>query len=441
MKPNIVFILSDQQRWDTLGCYGNPMNATPNLDKMADEGVRFEYAFTCQPVCGPARSCLQTGKYATETGCYRNQIALPHNENTIARSLSAAGYDLGYIGKWHLASSDNKDYKDKPVPIEGRGGWNEYWLAADTLEFTSHGYDGHVFDANMNKVEFKGYRVDCLTDFALEYLRTRNREKPFFLFLSYLEPHHQNDHNRFEGPLGERERYLNFDVPGDLNSMKGDWKEKYPDYLSCCASIDRNLARIRKELDSLELSQNTLVVYTSDHGCHFRTRNSEYKRSCHDASIRIPMIACGPNFRGGKVIDNLVSLIDIPPTLLTAAQISVPKSMKGHPLQPLADGSSSGWQDEIFVQISEDHIGRAIRTKKWKYSVWVPSEPNTLGYLQLGSNVYTEQYLYDLENDPYEKCNLVSDPKYLSIRAELAIKLKRLIVNAGEKEPVIAAAK
>lgn len=440
MKPNIVFILSDQQRWDTLGCYGNSMGVTPNLDRMAEEGVRFEYAFTCQPVCGPARSCLQTGKYATETGCFKNQVALPPGEKTIAHSISASGYDLGYIGKWHLASGEDQDYVDKPVPIERRGGWNEYWLAADTLEFTSHGYDGHMFGADMNKVEFQGYRVDCLTDFALDYLRGRSREKPFFLFLSYLEPHHQNDRNQFEGPLGEREHYLNFKVPGDLEGMKGDWKDKYPDYLGCCASLDRNLGRIRDELDILGLSENTLVVYTSDHGCHFRTRNSEYKRSCHDGSIRIPMVACGPNFTGGRVINRLVSLIDIPPTLLTAAQANVPQTMRGRPLQQLLEDSPVDWPDEIFVQISEDHVGRAVRTKRWKYSVWVPADPNTLGYQQPGSTVYTEQCLYDLENDPHERCNLVSDPAYSNIRADLALTLKRLIVNAGEAEPAITQA-
>jgi arylsulfatase A-like enzyme len=104
-KPNIIFILSDQQRWDTMGCYGQKLDITPNLDKMAEKGVLFKNAFTCQPVCGPARSCLQTGKYATETGCYRNNIALPQDEKTIAHWMSEAGYKVGYIGKWHLAST------------------------------------------------------------------------------------------------------------------------------------------------------------------------------------------------------------------------------------------------------------------------------------------------------------------------------------------------
>ena len=220
-QPNIIFILSDQQRWDTLGCYRQKLDVTPNLDNMAEEGVKFEYAFTCQPVCGPARACLQTGKYATEIGCYRTNKALPLNEKTLAHSLSEAGYEVGYIGKWHLASegsglnhvasnSSNEvevNYQTRPIPPERRGGYKDYWLASDVLEFTSHGCDGYIYDQNMQKIEFQGYRVDCLTDFALEYLRTRTDNKPFFLFLSYVEPHHQNDHNRYEGPEGSKEHF------------------------------------------------------------------------------------------------------------------------------------------------------------------------------------------------------------------------------------------
>jgi len=155
MKPNILFLFSDQQRWDTCGCYGQKLNVTPNLDKMAEKGVRFENAFTCQPVCGPARACLQTGKYATETGCVINNIMLPKDEKTIADHLSGNGYEVGYIGKWHLAScgptGGPDDFQTKAVPPDLRGGYKDFWLASDVLEFTSHSYDGHMFNADGNK--------------------------------------------------------------------------------------------------------------------------------------------------------------------------------------------------------------------------------------------------------------------------------------------------
>ena len=436
-QPNILFVFSDQQRWDTLGCYGNPLEISPNLDAMAREGVRFDRAFTCQPVCGPARSCLQTGLYATATGCWRNDIALPLGIPTVPRHLSRAGYEVGYIGKWHLASTGpDVNHRMKPVPPEYRGGYDDFWLASDVLEFTSHGYDGHMFDADMNKVTFPEgrYRVDCVTDFALEYLRTRDGRQPFFLFLSYIEPHHQNDHHHFEGPKGSKERFKDFPVPGDLAGMEGDWREELPDYLGCCASLDQNVGRIRNELARLGLTENTLVVYASDHGCHFRTRNSEYKRSCHESSIRIPLIMSGPGFAGGRVVEELVSLIDLPPTLLTEAGVPH-KTMHGRALQPLLDGSAADWPEEVFVQISESQIGRAVRAARWKYSVTVPGKVDRNNGAR--ADAYTEDFLYDLEADPYERTNLVRDPAYGDVRADMAQRLRRRMIAAGEKEPEI----
>jgi len=438
-RPNILFFLTDQQRWDTAGCYGQELDVTPNLDRMAEEGVRFEYAFTCQPVCGPARSTIQTGRYPTETGCFTNGRGLAEGEKTIAHYLCDAGYEVGYIGKWHLATSGARhNYHRKPIPEKRRGGYNDYWLACDLLEFTSHAYEGHMFDTGGKKVNFKGYRVDCLSDFALDYLRRRDGKRPFFLFISYIEPHQQNDHNRYEGPIGSKERFKAFKVPGDLKGTGGDWRENYPDYLGCVNSLDFNLGRIRDELQKLGLAGNTLIFFTSDHGSHFRTRNSEYKRSCHDSSIRIPMIAYGPGFEGGRTIEELVGLIDVAPTILEAAGMEPPPYMRGRPLQQLVEGKAEDWPREVFVQISEDHVGRAIRTRKWKYSVRAFGKDGTKAAL---SSYYAEDFLYDLEKDPHERHNLVREPHLESTRSELEHILKRRMVQAGEAEPVIEKAK
>jgi arylsulfatase A-like enzyme len=438
-QPNIIFFFTDQQRWDTCGCYGQELPITPNLDKMASEGVRFKHAFTCQPVCGPARASLQTGKYPTEIGCHTNHRMLPISEPTIAKWLSKAGYEVGYIGKWHLSSSGPidgpDDFRVKPVPLERRGGYKDYWLASDTLEFTSHSYDGYMFDRDMNKRDFPEgrYRVDVLGDWTLEYLETRTGEKPFFLFLSFIEPHHQNDHNCYEGPIGSKERWSNYKIPGDLVGTQGDWRENYPDYLGCCNSLDENLGRIRKKLTELGIAEDTIIIFTSDHGSHFRTRNSEYKRSCQDGCIRIPMVIYGQGFKGGQVVDNLVSLIDLPPTIMNMAGLEKPDSMRGRYLLPLANGSVINWEDEIFLQISESHCGRAIRINEWKYSVRAPGKTGS----DPDSEVYIEDYLYDLSADPYERNNLVTDKAYADIRVELSARLKSRIVQTGEKEPKI----
>lgn len=437
-KPNILFLFSDQQRWDTCGCYGQPLEVTPHIDRLAAEGVRFENAFTCQPVCGPARACLQTGQYATEVGCHTNHRMLPLQARTIAHHLSRQGYETGYIGKWHLASCGPEggadDFRTRPVPPERRGGYG-YWLASDVLEFTSHSYDGYMFDAEGNRRYFPAgrYRADAQTDWVVEYLITRRSGQPFFLFVSYLEPHHQNDHGHYEGPKGARDQFRNFVAPGDLVDAGGNWRVEYPDYLGCIRNLDENVGRIRATLQALGLGENTLLIYTSDHGSHFCTRNSEYKRACHDGCIRIPLIIHGPGFKGGKCQREMTSLIDLPPTLMTAAGLAPPAAMRGHPLQRLVSGQTSGWPEEIFLQISESQCGRAIRTRKWKYSVRAPQKSGR----DPSSAVYVEDFLYDLEADPHERNNLVADPAYREIRQKLAATLKRRMAQAGENDPEI----
>ncbi|TCL57859.1 arylsulfatase A-like enzyme [Hydrogenispora ethanolica] len=427
-RPNIIVFFTDQQRWDTVGCYGNPMGLTPNLDGLAAQGVRFENAFSCQPICTPARACIQTGKFGTETGVFRNRIPLAKDEKTIAHYLKDAGYETGYIGKWHLAIT-----RDRPVPAELRGGY-EYWLAADALEFSSNPYAGVLYDSDNRAVRFEKYRVDALADFAVDYLRTRTREQPFLLYLSFLEPHHQNDRNRFVAPDGYAERLTELWVPGDLIPGTGDWEESLADYYGMCRRIDENFGRVLAELDHLGLRDETLVIFTTDHGCHFKTRNDEYKRSCHEASIRIPLVMQGPGFRGGKVRTQLVSLIDLAPTLLDVAGLPVPGYMHGHSVLPLANDEPVDWPDAVLIQVSETEVGRAIRTRRWKYGVVAPDKD---GWNDSGSEVYVPKYLYDLEADPVEKVNLIDNPAYQGVCGRLAAKLQQKMAEAGEGAPEI----
>ena len=175
MPPNIIVFFTDQQRWDTTGIHGNPLDLTPNFDRMARLGTHIQHAFTCQPVCGPARACLQTGMYATQNGSYRNGIPLAQTHRTLAHYFKAAGYDTGYIGKWHLAPGD--EYPGA-VPQAWRGGYDD-WLAANLLEFTSDAYQTRLFDSDNNPVDLPGYRVDALTDAAVRYVHS-HQQNPFF---------------------------------------------------------------------------------------------------------------------------------------------------------------------------------------------------------------------------------------------------------------------
>ena len=417
-KPNIIFYFSDQQRADTAGCYGQKLPVTPNLDSVAKEGTLFENAFTCQPVCGPMRACLQSGVYATQIGCYRNDIALPTDTKGIAHYQKEAGYDTAYIGKWHLASDSEHRLATKATPKERRGGY-DYWRAADVLEFTSHGYNGYVFDENGNKLDFKGYRADRINDYAIEYVK-KSHDKPFFMFVSHLEPHHQNDHLRFESPKGLKNSFKNYDVPGDLKGTLGDWRLQMPSYLACCNRVDYNFGKLIQTLKDEGIYDNTVIIYTSDHGCHFRTRNAEYKLSCHEASIKVPLVITGGGFTGGGKVSDLVSLIDLPATVLDIAGAEIPEHFMG---KSLADKKG---HESVFIQISESQIGRAVRTDRWKYSVSAKNRDSAF------ADSYTEDCLYDLQNDPYEKNNLISDPSLAQTRRELREILLEYMKKAGE---------
>ncbi len=428
MKPNIIFYFSDQQRWDT-------MNSTlmPNVWELGEEGVNFTDSYTCQPVCGPARACLQTGQYATENRCYVNAIPLPEDTVTLAHRFNENGYDTAYIGKWHLASDRipgiGVHCEKTAVPVSRQGGY-KYWRAADVLEFTSHGYDGYVFDENLNKIEFKGYRADCINDFALEYIENHSGEKPFFMFISQLEPHHQNDRKHFEGPRDTVDKFRDYPLPEDLTFLEGDYKEEYPDYIAAINRLDDNVGRLIKKLKEKGIYDNTVIVYTSDHGCHFKTRNEEYKRSCHDSSIHTPLVFGGGAVEKSGAKSCLVSLIDIPPTLLSLARIPVPESFSGNVLP--VNGLSASDRDCVFVQISESHIGRCVRTRDWKYSARAKGS----GWYKYKAVNYYDDFLYDLKNDPYEKNNLVNNEEYSNILQQMRELLSREMVKAGEKKPI-----
>lgn len=423
MRDNIIFYFSDQQRYDTVN-----NEIMPNLMALADEGTFFENCYTCQPVCGPARAGLQTGVYPTECGCHINGIPLPDNAKTLADYFNENGYETAYIGKLHLASGKNggKNIKCEKTAIPKERLWGyKYFRGADVLEFTSHGYDGYVFDENGNKIDFKGYRADRINDFAIEYIENYNSDKPFFMFISQLEPHHQNDRNRFEGPKEKVDKYKDYPIPDDLSYLKGNYKEQYPDYLAAIESLDDNLGRLISVLKEKGIYDNTTIIYTSDHGCHFKTRNAEYKRSCHDASIHIPLVIKGNGFSKGKREEKIVSLIDLPPTLLTSAKIDIPENYQGTAIQSKPD------TEYAFIQISESQCGRAIKTKQYTYSV------SCAKFLSSSSKIYFEDYLYDNFEDEAQKCNLISSKKYKHIKDELKKNLISQIETIENNRPII----
>lgn len=443
--PNVVVFLTDQQRWDSCGAHGNPLDLTPNFDRFARRGTHFENAFTCQPVCGPARACIQTGTYATTNGVFKNRVALGRQPATLAGLFSGAGYDTAYIGKWHLAgAAGGSRERQAAVPAEHRGGY-DYWLAADALEFTSEPYATKLFDGEGNERFLPGHRIDALTDAAIDYLADRH-DKPFFLFLSHLEPHHQNSTDSYPAPEGYAERYRGRWIPPDVGAFGGRGYGDLGGYCGMVKRLDEAFGRLLEALRSLGMERETVVLFTSDHGCHFGTRNRElapgcrddFKRSCHESALRVPAAMNGSIFRGGGAVDEFVSLVDIAPTLLDACGISVPAHMQGRSLVPVLRGGTEEERTEVFAQISESQVGRAVRTRRWKYSVKAPGAD---GFELSAAERYEEDCLYDLWSDPYELHNLIRYESHSHVADTLRERLLLRIEEVEGTRPEIVAVK
>ena len=254
------------------------------------------------------------------------------------------------------------------------------------------------------------------------------KEQPFFLVISYLEPHFQNDCNCFVAPKGYADRYRNSFIPRDLMSFPGDWQQQLPDYYGCIARVDENVGRLRLELQNLKLAEQTILAFVSDHGCHFRTRNAEYKRSGHESSIHLPLVIAGPNFDTSRTVKDLVSQVDLGPTLLEAAGITVPDSMQGRSFLQLANGRVTNWRNEVLIQISESMTGRALRTPQWTYVV-----AQADGKSQAKASTYVEYQLYDLSSDPHQLVNLGGRRETRPIASQLRARLLTRMKEVGEE--------
>ncbi|MBC2603248.1 sulfatase-like hydrolase/transferase [Puniceicoccus vermicola] len=427
-QPNVLIFFTDQQRWDTLGIHGNPTGLTPNLDAYAQRGTFCAEAVTCQPVCGPARSCLQTGQYASQTGVWQNSLPLRDDAITLAQCFRDAGYATSYIGKWHLGGPE---CPPGPVPPARRGGY-ERWLAAETLELVSGPYSTTLWNEQDKAIRLPGYRVDAMTDEAIRQLNhaAQNDERPQFLCLSFLEPHHQNTNDSYPAPHFTETLFRGSWMPPDLQTLGGSSHAQWTGYCGMVKRLDEAFGRLMEAVHSFDSTRETIVCYLSDHGCHFKTRNDDYKRTCHESSVRIPLVFSGGPFEGGGRLDQATSLVDVPATLLDAADIKVPSTMSGRSILPLTRKTSGDWPDEAFIQFGDKNVrtGRALRSKRWKYAISIPDGAET----SASAEVYVESHLYDLNADPYELTNLIGFPAYKEIRSRFRERILKRMQSIGE---------
>ena len=443
-QPNVLMVCADQFRADFIGAMReNPSTRTPHLDALARRGVLCRNAFSNQPLCSPSRASFLTSRYATETGVWKLGLELDHNLPTIAQQFRSHGYSAAFMGKWHVSSNNAPDGSKQMgwIPAgPSRGGFDDLWEGANVLELVSHPDHGSYWDDSGKDIGFEDeYRVDFITDRAVNYIQQKH-DRPWFLFVSQLEPHHQNDIDQFVPPERYKKSFENAFVPADLQTLPGNWLSHLPGYYGCVQAIDDCIGQLVGALEKTGEIENTVILFFSDHGCTFRTRMGEYKRSPHDASIRVPFIVAGPGFDHARTVEHTISLLDLAPTLLDAAGIAPAEGMRGRSLLSLLrrPEERAGLENDVFIQISASYCGRMLRTPEWCYVVY---DPTVDGENTAHSTKYTEFALYSIAADPAQHVNLIARPEYKEISRQLRNELQRRLVAAGEPAAEIVPAK
>ena len=436
-RPNVLMICADQFRADFVGAsHKNSSVKTPHIDALAERGMNFRQCMTNQPLCSPSRASFLTARYATETGVWKLGLELNHALPTIATEFRKNGYTANFIGKWHVSATDAKTNLGWISPGPSRGGFDDLWEGANVLELVSHPYEGNSWDNDGKNIGFKDeYRVDFLTTRAVQFVE-RAHDKPWLLFLSQLEPHQQNDVDEFVAPKRYEDKYTDPYIPTDLRNLPGNWRSRIPGYYGCVQAIDDCVGTMVAALERTGQLDNTIILFFSDHGCTFRTRMGEYKRSPHESSLHVPFVIAGPGFDRAAALDEVISLIDLMPTLLDGAGLSAPTSLRGKSVKSLCEDPQArkAWDSTVFFQISQSICGRGIRTRDWCYCAFDPTVKD--GNAENSSH-YQDFALYSVATDPDESVNLIGRPEYREIADQLRQELISRITAAGEPEAMI----
>jgi arylsulfatase A-like enzyme len=420
-RRNIVFILVDDHRWDFLSAMQHPWLETPETDKLFDAGVSFENAFVTTSLCSPSRATILTSQYMHAHGVRDNFTRLDPKLPTFPQALQKAGYETAFIGKWHMGGAGD----------EARPGFN-HWV--------SFRGQGDFFDPTINfngdRKRVSGYVTDILTDEALQFLRTSGRNQPFCLYLSHKAVHHDfQPAPRHRGlyttrpvPYPEtmpyrqeyyeqlpdwvrRRRYSRHGVDG-LLGQTATFDEFYRDYCRCLMAVDESVGRVITQLNELGLANDTLVLYMGDNGYLWGEQGFVDKRSMHDPSIRVPLIAYCPDlFDGARRLPQIALNLDVGPTVLDAAGVEIPTTFQGRSVIPLLQNRSREWRTSFLYEYE-----------------WERDYPYTPSITGLRSEEYSfMQYygiwdkdeLYDMRNDPQQTHNLLGRNRIVLQRGRL----------------------
>lgn len=452
-RPNILILYPDQMRHDVMGCAGNPVIKTPQIDRIANEGVRFDQAFVATPMCTPFRSSLHTGLYSHATGAYANHHPIHDGHPSLAGHLGEHGYRTGYIGKWHLNGGEAPGF----VPPGPRRMGFEHFVGFNR----GHYYlDGIYYRDTDQAFHCPRFEPEYQTDHLIEFLdgAAADDDRPFFGVVSYGPPHFPMDMPRHyrdlyhpdEVPLGptsgdvELQRRVTEELLRDgFPAASGVWgmeggtrgyddeegvRSFLAEYYGLVASIDHEVGRILSWLDARGLTENTVVVFLSDHGDMAGEHGylCGTKKNAYRPSMQVPLIVRYPErFAAGRVVDSLVDVsVDTMPTLLELCGIDVPATLHGTSYLSLLDGRSEATRDAVFYEAHRELEGperfpvpeRGVRTNEWLY-VRRPDGP---------------KLLIDEVNDPYELHDLAADEAYAPVIADLQAMLDDHMRKTGD---------
>jgi arylsulfatase A-like enzyme len=420
-QPNIILVVTDDHRWDAMGAYGNSIIHTPNLDRMAGEGVLFENMFVTTSICAPSRATIMTGQYASRHGIhgFGEELTPTQLQNSYMGQLKEAGYRTGFIGKWGVGSPP-EDFFDYNKAFAGQG---QYW--------------------NVDEEGEERHLTGVMGDQALEFLRQDTSDAPFLLSISFKAAHVQDSYDVSDGvypfdpalsglysdieiPLPETadpkyyEQLPEF-LKNSENRMRWGvrfWgparaQESLKGYYRLISGVDREIGRIREQLETRGLDDNTVVIFTSENGMFMGEYGFTGKWYPHEESIRIPLIVYDPRLadrQNGRRLEEMVLTTDIAPTILELAGIDEGLDIQGRSIVPLLNEETTDWRTEFFYEHLFEHPRipptEAVRTGRWKYIRYIDREP-----------VYEQ--LFDLDEDPGERNDLMRSEGHESVKREM----------------------
>lgn len=435
---NVVFILVDDMRFDSMSNEGHPFLRTPALDRLARRGVKFTRAFVTTSLCSPSRATILTGLYAHRHRILDNRTRLDPAVPTFPVLLGKKGYQTAFIGKWHMGGSS-----DEPRP-----GF-DHWAS-----FKGQGrYFDNIFNVDGKRRKIEGYVTDVITRMSVEWLRAVDRKKPFLLYISHKAvhapftpaPRHaqaladvkivppdsmaDTPDNSFRKPRWVKEQRDSWHGVGDMYFKRTDYDSFVRDFNAAMLAVDESVGAVVKTLEDLGAFDSTLVIFTSDNGFLQGEHGLIDKRCMYEESIRVPLlVSCPELYKAGTEVDRLVLNVDIAPTILEAAEVAIPDAMQGESFLQLPRDPELPWRRSFLYEyfweraFPETPTMFGVRTDRFKYVEY--------------HGVWDTNELYDLDEDPLEMRNLISTPRrkrpvkvddgYTRVRASLRKELRRL---------------